>query len=232
MARTAASVDNELLSHNLQGQRLGRKGRGTRERILAATERLLAGPPDTPISLSAVARDASLGMTTLYLYFSDLTELLLAVLEPIMRSAEDRYVGPLRERWPDEELGEHCSRFVDSFHGFWEQHSRILHLRNSYADIKDPRMLSHRIETSRPMIELLVRQMDGDPSDQLSPSFGMATTLLTGIERLVTISTDVSFASLLTVDPILHVRNLLGSAARLLEIGIRDRRAEEREGSS
>ena len=50
LANTAvSSVDEGPLSHNLQGQRLGRKGRGTRERILAATERLLAGPPDTPI---------------------------------------------------------------------------------------------------------------------------------------------------------------------------------------
>jgi AcrR family transcriptional regulator len=70
------------LSHNLVGQRLGKKGRDTRERILAATDRLLAGPPDTAISLSAVAREASLAMTTLYIYFNDLTELLLAVLDP------------------------------------------------------------------------------------------------------------------------------------------------------
>ena len=228
MANSAASsISGGPLSHNLQGQRLGRKGRGTRERILAATDRLLAEPPETPISLSAVAREASLGMTTLYLYFSDLTELLLAVLEPVMRSAEDRYVGHLRERWPDADLAEHCRRFVEAYHGFWEQHSRILHLRNSYADNQDPRMLEHRIETTRPLIGLLVRQMDGDADAVLSPSFGMATSLLTAIERLVTVSTDVNFPSLMTEDPKLHIQTLLGGAARLLEIGIRDRRHAE-----
>ena len=113
MAKPAFStVDKEPLSHNLLGQRLGRKGRDTRERILAATERLLAGPPDTAISLSGVAREASLAMTTLYLYFGDLTELLVAVLEPIMASAEDAFVAHLRRRWPDEQLGEHCLRFL------------------------------------------------------------------------------------------------------------------------
>jgi len=228
VANTAVSnVDGGPLSHNLQGQRLGRKGRGTRERILAATERLLAGPLDTPISLSAVAREASLGMTTLYLYFSDLTELLLAVLDPIMRSAEDRYIGDLRRRWPEEELAGHCRRFVEAYHGFWEQHSRILHLRNSYADNQDPRMIEYRIETTRPMIGLLVKQMDGDPAAILSPSFGMATTLLTAIERLVTISTDANFPSLMVEDPKRHVQTLLGGAARLLEIGIKDRRTAE-----
>jgi AcrR family transcriptional regulator len=220
-------VNNGPLSHNLQGQRLGRKGRGTRERILAATERLLAEPPDTPISLSAVAREASLGMTTLYLYFSDLTELLLAALDPIMRSAEERYVGHVRERWPDDDLADHCRRFVEAYHGFWEQHSRILHLRNSYADNQDPRMLEHRIETTRPLIGLLVQQMDGDPKAMLSPTFGMATSLLTAIERLVTVTTDANFPTHMIEDPKLHIQTLLGGAARLLELGIKDRRMAE-----
>lgn len=224
---TVSSVNDGPLSHNLQGQRLGRKGRGTRERILAATERLLAGPPDTPISLSAVAREASLGMTTLYLYFSDLTELLLAALDPIMRSAEERYVGHARDRWPDDDLAEHCRRFVEAYHGFWEQHSRILHLRNSYADNQDPRMLEHRIETTRPLIGLLVQQMDGDPKAMLSPTFGMATSLLTAIERLVTVTTDANFPTHMIEDPKLHIQTLLGGAARLLELGIKDRRMAE-----
>ena len=228
MARSAVfPIGDEALSHNLQGQRLGRKGRGTRERILAATERLLAGPPDAPISLSAVAREASLGMTTLYLYFSDLTELLLAVLEQIMASAEERYIADLRERWPDEDLAAHCRRFVEAYHGFWEQHSRVLHLRNHYADNKEPRMQEHRMVVSRPVIDLLVRQMDGDPAEVLKPTFGMASTLLTAIERLVTISTDANFPNLMTDDPTPHVQVMLGAGTRLLEIGIRDCRAAQ-----
>ena len=232
MARTAPKIGDDALSHNLQGQRLGRKGRGTRERILAATERLLAGPDNAPISLSAVARDASLGMTTLYLYFSDLTELLLAVLDPIMRSAEEVYVADLRERWPDAALTEHCVRFVHAYHGFWEQHSRILHLRNSYADGKDPRMLEHRISASQPVIGLLVHQMDGGPNDLLSDTNAMATTLLTAIERLATVSTDVNYANFLMDSLTPKVPNLLAAASRLLEMGIRDRRAAERARSS
>src|SRR5688500_16342358 len=105
MTRPAARLE-EAVSHNLNGQKLGRKGRVTRERILAATAELLAGPRDAPISLSAVARQASLGMTSLYNYFSDFTELLLALLEPVMESAEDAYLAQLREPWSDDELGE------------------------------------------------------------------------------------------------------------------------------
>lgn len=225
----AADADPSGLSHNLAGQRLGRKGRDTRERILAATERLLAASNDA-ISVSAVAREASLGMATFYQYFSDLTELLLAVLDPIMASAEQSYVGHLRERWPDAELSSHCLAFVEAYHDFWERNTRILHLRNSFADANDARMRAHRIHVSQPLMQLLVLQMDGDPAVPRSPAAGMATVLMTGIERLVTITTDVSFSSLEIEDPDAHVRNLMRAGARLLEFAIRDGRAGSARG--
>jgi AcrR family transcriptional regulator len=223
--KTAASsaLDKESVSHNLLGQRLGRKGRDTRERILAATEKLLAGPPGTQISLSAVAREASLGMTTLYLYFGDLIELLLAVLEGIMATAEDSYVGHLRERWPDETLGEQCLKFVDAYHAFWVRHSRILHLRNAYSD--DPRMREQRMALSGPMVALLSHQMDAaDPADINTPAAYMATVLLTGVERLITVTTDATFVSMVP-DPTPRVREFMRAEARLLELAIADARA-------
>jgi AcrR family transcriptional regulator len=220
----SSALDNEALSYNLQGQRLGRKGRGTRERILAAAVKVLAGPPGTPITLSAVAREASLGMTTLYLYFSDLTQLLIAVMEPLMDAAEECYIGQLRGRWPDEALSERCLEFVESFHDFWVRYSRILHLRNSIADEHDERMLQVRVQFSRDMIQLFVSQMDGDPAAAAEPTFFMGTVLLTGIERLITVATDVNFPNL-PADPE-RVRGLLVAEARLLELAIIDGRAK------
>ena len=233
MAKSAFSaVDKEELSHNLLGQRLGKKGRDTRERILAAAERLLAGPPDTPITLSAVAREASLGMTSLYLYFNDLTELLLAQLSATTTAAEEAYTSHLRGHWPDDTLGQHCLRFVEAYHAFWVRHSRILHLRNSYADGSDVRMRRHRIEMSMPLIKLLVQQMEGDPSRTDSSPFALASVLLTSIERMITVTTDigftVSFSILQMEDPEAQVRRLLGAETRLLELGIRDCRQTAR----
>lgn len=221
-ARAASSA--KALSHNLNGQRLGRKGRDTRDRILAATQELLAGPADVQISLSAVARNASLGMTSLYLYFNDLTELLLAVLEPVMATAEDAYVSLLRTRWSDDELGAHAREFVKAYHNFWVQNSRILHLRNSMADHNDQRMMFHRVRSAQPVMRLLVEQMDGDLSQPGSPVFSMATALMTGLERVVTVTTDANLPTLLQ-SPIAFRGNLLDAEARLVELGIRDYRA-------
>lgn len=226
-ASTAA--DSEPLSYNLQGQRLGRKGRDTRDRILAAAEKLLAGPPGTPVTLSAVAREASLGMTTLYLYFSDLTELLIAVMEPITTTAETCYIGKLRVRWRDETLSADCLDFVESFHAFWAKHARVLHLRNSIADEHDERMIQVRVRFSRELIELFVRQMDGATTEVDSATFAMGSVLLTGIERLITVATDVNFPNL-PADPE-RVRRLLAAEARLLELAVADGRVRARAGA-
>ena len=220
MGKAATSnQDTDALSHNLLGQKLGRKGRDTRERILAATDKLLSGPPDNAISLSAVAREASLGMTTLYLYFADLTELLLAVIEPIVATAEASYIGQVRARWSDETLHDDCLKFVKSFHEYWARNSRVLHLRNSYADNNDIRLREQRIKSSEPLIMLLSKQMDMDVRSE------MAVVLLTGMERVITMSTDPTIMAVVS-DPVAHVQRTLVAQARVLELGIRDGRAQ------
>jgi AcrR family transcriptional regulator len=213
---------DQSLSHNLLGQRLGRKGRVTRERILAATDRLLADPSGTPLSLSAVAREASLGMTSLYLYFGDLVELVLAVLEPIMESAEESYLGQLRVRWPDAQVGPNALAFVSAFHAFWERHSRILHLRNT-NEMLDVRIVRHRIASAQPLIDLLTFQMDGTSERLGTFRLGMASALVTGLERIATVTTDVELTSLFDQGSP-NVPNLLRGQARLLELGIMDGR--------
>ena len=46
------------VSHNQVGQKLGRKGQETRERILAAVLGLLAQRDGPPVTLSGVAKEA------------------------------------------------------------------------------------------------------------------------------------------------------------------------------
>lgn len=217
------------IGYNLNGQKLGRKGRDTRDRILAAAADLIDNEPETQISLSAVARNASLGMTSLYNYFSDLTELLLAVLEPVMATAEDEFVGQLREYWPDEELAERCGRFVAALYGFWDRHARLLHLRNNMADAHDHRVMMQRVQSTQPVILLLVKQMDGDLAAGDSPATAMATVLMTGIERSITVTTDDYVRTLFGTPNPRSKEHYLWPAARIMEMAIRDARLQMRE---
>ncbi|PNU04997.1 TetR/AcrR family transcriptional regulator [Novosphingobium guangzhouense] len=211
------------ISHNLNGQRLGRKGRVTRERILAAAIELIEASEE-PVTLARVARAASLGMTSVYNYFTDMTELLLAVLDPVMATAKDDYLSLVQGRWPDEELYARCYAFVRAYHGFWARHSRLLHMRNALADQQDARMMKHRIRSSRPIIALLVRQMGEEPVG-LGPHTSMATMVMIGIERSVTLVTDRELRKLVGIEPELSEDRYLVPGARLMEFAISDARA-------
>lgn len=222
-----AAAPAKTVSHNLNGQRLGRKGRDTRERIISAAQALLASPEPVPITLSAVARQASLGMTSLYLYFSDLTELVLAVLEPVMKTAEDAYIGPMRTRWPDDALNACCNAFVSAYYDFWCKHARLLHLRNSMADQHDRRIVIHRVRSAQQVISLLAEQMDGNAGSGNLRANDMATVLLTGIERTVTLATDADVKEIMDQRHPDQLRERLNAVARLLELGIRDIRGSD-----
>lgn len=210
------------VSHNLNGQKLGRKGQATRERIMAAAAELIAEGGEVPISLSAVARRANLGMTSLYLYFTDLTELLLAVLRPVMEDAANGYFRQLGEYWPDEELEERCRSFVQAYFDFWTKHSRVLHLRNNMADQYDERMMAARVRTAQPTIALMRKQMAIPGHEPTQEASSMASVLITGLERAVTVATD-------TVTPVMIERqfgprntNVVEPLTRLLLLAVRD----------
>lgn len=232
MATVAVPMAGDAeVSRNLNGQRLGRKGRDTRARILAVAADIVSEGAE-PVTLSAVARRASLGMTSLYLYFNDLTELLLALLEPVRAEAEAEYVHLLRNRWPDDELAESCRKFVAAHHAYWARHSGLLHLRNSMADAHDMRMMEHRIASARPVIRLLAMQMDADAErDLLTPTVGMASLLMTSLERAATIWTDPKIHKMFESPEFHALDRVLVPAARLLEMGIRDGRAQMRTAS-
>lgn len=175
---------------NLQGQKLGKKGRITRDRILGAARKVIEDPDAESFTLSAVARETGLRLSSIYNYFADPTELFLAVLEPVAEESEDAYVRLLRDRWPEERLEDCCVEFVDAFQAYWRKNSRMLHLRNRLADQHDERVLLQRIAMARRVVRLLGFQMDGDVEKATGPQFDLASVLYTGLERVVTIATD------------------------------------------
>lgn len=223
-AKRQPKADRDAVSHNLNGQKLGRKGRVTRERILAATVELINESTDTPISLSAVARRAGLGMTSLYVYFSDLTELLMAVLEPVMHEAGEPggYFNLLTSHWPDDQLEESCRAFVRAYFEFWKKHSRILHLRNSLSDQYDQRMMLARIRSAQPVIALFRKQL-AEPGKHMEQVGGdIASVLITGIERAVTIATDDVGNALFEADLGPRITNVVEPLSRLMFLAVRD----------
>ena len=225
---TAGNQPLPEVSHNLFGQRLGRKGQETRERILATALRLIEASNGLPLTLSAVAREASVGMTTLYLYFPDLGDLMLAVLNRVMNSAGAAFEDQLRMRWPDESIYASCLSFLQSYYQFWTRHAQILHMRNRYADAGDNRFLEFRTRDSRPLVRGLIRQMDSEIEDPNTPCGGIATILMISFERLATIVNSPTFFSAIEDDGIYDqsgfIERLILSEAEIMTLVIRQQR--------
>jgi AcrR family transcriptional regulator len=213
------------VSHNQIGQRLGRKGQETRERILTAMLALVADPDGPPVTLTSVARVAKVRLTNLYLYFPDLGELALAALDRVMESAEEAFVGKLRRRWGDDELREACLDFLEAHHAFWRRHARLLHLRNALADASDMRVLHYRHAVTRPLIDLLIAQMVEGATDCTD----VATVLMTALERVATVVTNQHFHTVMApadkADRDLRVSRLLAAEAGIIALVIGQQRA-------
>lgn len=224
-AANARAVSGVSSGYNLLGQRLGRKGRDTRQRILDGFARHIARDDAAPVSLSAVAREASVAMTTLYLYYADLGELVLAALKPVVEDGRSLQ-AMLRRRWSDDELAERCDAYLHAHQAFWQRHARILHLRNSFADAGDRRFLRSRIDLTKLQIRALIRQMDGDPAAVGSICFHMAIIVMTGIERVATTVTGPHYAIVLEEAGVSEMPPAqLDAGAQMLELVIRRQRA-------
>jgi len=220
------------VSHNEIGQKLGRKGLETRERILAAMLRLLADENGPPVTLTSVANEASIRLTNLYLYFPDAGALLLAALGRVMDSAEAAFVDKLREHWPDETLQQSCLSFLTAHYDFWKRNARLLHMRNALADAGDMRVLRYRYLATLPLIDLLASQMECPPEEGGGPCTDVATVVLTGLERVATVATNPQFIIIVEdgerMDAGSHVRALIAAEAEVIALAVAHRRSLHR----
>ncbi len=221
---SVSAQNGDGATHNLQGQRLGRKGQATRESILTAALRMIEGADDAPLTLSAVAREVSVTLTTLYIYFPDLGELVLAALDRVMHAADAAFVDRLRTRWPDETLGECCLAFLRAHLAFWRQHARILQMRNSHADAGDIRFLAYRNRVTIPIIELMVMQMDARTESVHTPQMHLATVLVMGFERIATVTTNPVFQRAMSdrgvEDAAGYIEDMISAEAEMMAVMI------------
>lgn len=224
-----ATAAQSPISHNQIGQKLGRKGQETRERIISAMLRLLADPDGPPVTVSGVAKEAQVRPPNVYLYFPDMGELVLAALMRVMDTAEEAYLARLRQPWPDDALHASCLAFLRAHYAFWQKHARLLHMRNAMADDGDLRVLRYRNDVTKPLIELLAAQFDRD-GDMANTH--IACVLLTGLERMATVVTNPQFRIITggaaEADQRAYVRGLVEAEAEVLTAVIAARRAAAR----
>ena len=144
--------------HNLLGQKMGRKGRETRQRIMDAALELLKTSSYKDLSVSEMASEAELSNATFYVYFNDVEEVLFACVQAAALDLGELH-AILDTPWRPSNVREQVRKFVDVYNVLWEKYRIELRVRNLEADQGNPRFLNLRIETTRTLPRKLANKI-------------------------------------------------------------------------
>lgn len=145
-------------NHNLHGQKMGRKGRETRQRIMDVTLEMLKHRSYKDLSVSEVATEAEVSSSTFYVYFEDIEEVLFACVQAAALDLGALH-AILDEEWDDNNLKQQVKKLVETYNDLWERYRVELRVRNLEADQGNLRFLNLRIETTRGILQKLGKKL-------------------------------------------------------------------------
>ena len=180
---------NDSVTVNKSGQSLGRKGRRTRAKIVAGASHLLRESPMGGLTVAAIAKEADISAPTFYLYFEDVGEVVLAILDEVSGEL-DAVLGKLEAPWPADRTYACALAFVQAYFGLWLKHGAVLRARNHLADQADPRFVNARYQSAMRFADALGRKFHdvrrGDTGDLIT-AVSLSGGIITSLERVVTV---------------------------------------------
>lgn len=146
---------------------LGRKGRETRQRLMADARNLLDSCWPMDLTAAAAARHAGMASATFYLYFRDVRDLLLASDETatIEMVATFNQSTLFNDR---SRIGEDSTAFIEMLRHWWDRHGVILQYRAMEADRGEERFRLQREWSASAVLDrlfLLFREAAGACGD-------------------------------------------------------------------
>lgn len=167
-------------------EELGRKGTETRRRLMTAAYELLQTMSAVSLTATAIARHAKTSSATFYVYFDDVSDVVLALAQEASEDLAE--VMSVLASWRSGQSTEDGARaFFKTYRAYWDRHRAILGLRNMEADRGDTRFLSVRGTAGLKVIrELGTIIQEGHPDGNLSgeQAVARATVIFAAIERI------------------------------------------------
>jgi AcrR family transcriptional regulator len=172
---------------NLDGRAIGPRGAATRQRIIEATKGLLAAETYLDLKVASIAKAAGVSNATFYLYFQDVSEVILAAIRQIPISTPE-FMAFWGDDADESTVEERAHLFVRRYIALWHDNRALFRVRNLAADEGDPRFLEARSESAKPLIALLERrigecQARGRLPGELDPA-AAAAGCLAMVERI------------------------------------------------
>jgi len=169
------------------GRPLGPRALQTRQRLLDATEGLLAQRSVREIRVVEIARKVGTSPATFYQYFRDVEEAILRLVE---RAAEEMpaIIALMEGPWQGARGLETARAIADAFVRHWDTHGAALRVRNLKAEEGDRAFRRTRLQTLTPVVERLAQLIEdsraaGRVSKDLNP-WAAASSLIAMLERM------------------------------------------------
>lgn len=167
------------------------KSEATRSRLCWATAQLIGQKPIRSIKVSEITNLASVSPSTFYIYFADVDEAILALLDQVQSAMPD-LAGLCRAITPTR-LESDVKAFLTVYLAFWDAHSAVLRLRNVAADDGEERFRASRARMLNPVLDAMADKIAefrgaGPGGRRAPPSLAIAAVLSGSLERLAVFS--------------------------------------------
>jgi AcrR family transcriptional regulator len=123
----------------------GRRGRATRQRLLACTAEMLRTTSYRSVKVIDIAREAGMSPATFYQYFSDVEAAILVLAEEMAHDGQ-RLVRLVAEgTWKGKAGYRTALDLTDAFFEFWDQHRPVLRVVDLTTEEGDNRFRNIRV---------------------------------------------------------------------------------------
>ncbi len=177
------------------GRVLGTRAETTRNRLLAATAKLLHEQGVLELKIVDITREVGSSPATFYQYFVDVDAALLALAEEATQD-EVPLVAHFEHDWGADDGLERAAAFIDAYTKFWDDHNAVLRVRNLKAEEGDAAFRESRSRANLLVIGAMSKMVEQAHADSRLPEsinpFVTATAMIAVIERLLTYRTEIT----------------------------------------
>ena len=156
----------------VDGRVPGRRGLATRRKLIDCTIQLLATTPYRDLKVTDITRAAGTSPATLYQYFVDLQDVLLAVAEQTTEEARQLVDLITNQSWKGAGGVRSAEGLVDGFIDFWRSHRPTLRVVDLLSTEGDRRFRHQRVlmlnAITKSLAEEIRRLNPNDPLDAMA----------------------------------------------------------------
>lgn len=200
------------------GRTPGRRGRATRQRLLACTAELIDSTPWRSIKVIDIARRAGTSPATFYQYFENVEQAILVLAEELVDGAGD-LAGLVDGDWSDEASWATAVAVVEGFMAYWEANRAVFRVVELATEEGDLRFRGLRVRALNALTVTLARIIAnaGEPSPAGDDPMAVAATVISMLAHVAAHRYGYEFWGIRT-------SSMIDSQARLLHWSVTGRR--------